>query len=70
MLIEKTDARARVFNLNDATENGEYNDLLSDPAIKILEERWIKHTESTQEGRNRTEVTENHIFVKWERCSL
>lgn len=70
MWIERSTVEARVFNLNDASENAEYNDLLSDPAVKILEERWIKHTEVEVEGRSRTETTENHIFVKWETCSL
>jgi hypothetical protein len=38
--------------------------------VRVLEKKWIKHTEVEQSGKDRTEVTENHIYLEWETCSL
>lgn len=70
MLIQKTRVESRVFNLNEPQENVEYNEVLDNPANKVLEKRFIKHTEVEAEGRSRTEVTENHVYLEWETCSL
>lgn len=70
MLIQKSRIESRVFNLNDHGENDEYNAVLDNPAIKVLEKKMIKHTEVEQQGRDRTEVVENHIYLEWETCSL
>lgn len=70
MLIQKSKIQARVFNLNDHRENEEYNAVLNDPTVRILDKKVIKHTEVEAEGRSRTEVTENHVYLEWETCSL
>jgi hypothetical protein len=70
VLIEKAKVESRVFNLNDHQENLEYNQVLDNPAVKVLDKRFIKHTEVEQMGKDRTEVTENHIYLEWETCSL
>ena len=70
MLIERSKREARVFNLNDRDEEEAYNQIINDPAVNILEKRLIKHTETEQSGRDRTETTENHIMLEWETCSL
>ena len=70
MLIERTKKQSRVFNLNDRDEEEAYNEIIDDPAVRILEKRMIKHTEVEQSGRDRTETTENHILLEWETCSL
>ena len=70
MLIEKVKTEAKVFNLDDTADLQEYNDLLSNPAIRVLDKKWIDHTEVHAEGRERTEIKENHIYVEWETCSL
>lgn len=70
MLIQKAKVESRVFNLDDVGDNNAYNDVLDNPAVRVLEKKWIKHTEVEQSGKDRTEVTENHIYLEWETCSL
>jgi hypothetical protein len=70
MLIERSTIQARVFNLDDVGDHNEYNSIINDPAIRILDKKWIDHTEVEAEGRNRSETKENHIYLEWETCSL
>ena len=70
MLIQKTKVESRVFNLDDANENSEYNEIIDNPAVRILERKFIAHTEVEQMGKDRTEIKEQHLYVEWETCSL
>lgn len=70
MLIERSVVESRTFNLDAAGDLEEYNELLDDPAVRVLHKKFIDHTEVEQEGRMRTEVKEMHIYVEWERCTL
>ena len=70
MLIQKSKVESRVFNLDRATDLVEYNAIIDDPAVRILDRKWIQHTESETMGRDRTEVKEQHLYVEWETCSL
>jgi hypothetical protein len=70
MLIQKSRVQSRVFNLNDHEENEAFNEVIDNPAVRVLDKRMIKHTEIEQEGRSRTETVENHMYLEWETCSL
>lgn len=70
MLIEKTKKESRIFNLDLESDQNEYNGILNNPGMRVLGTKWIDHTEVEVEGRSRSEVKENHIYVEWETCSL
>lgn len=70
MLIEKVRKEAKKFNLDDPDDILEYTHIISDPAVRILEKKYIQHTEVEAEGRSRTETKEVHMYVEWETCSL
>lgn len=70
MLIQKSKIESRVFNLDDASDNTEYNAIIDNPAVRILEKKWIQHTEVEQMGKDRTETKEQHVYLEWETCSL
>lgn len=70
MLIQKSTIEARVFNLDDAADCAAYNQVINNPSVRILEKKFIAHTEVEQMGKDRTEVKENHIHLEWETCSL
>jgi len=70
MLIEKAKIESRIFNLDNESDQSEYNALIDNPGVRILDKRWIDHNEVHVEGRERTEVKEPHLYVEWEECSL
>lgn len=70
MLIEKAHKESRKFNLDDPDDVQAYNMIIDNPAVRILEKKYIQHTESESEGRSRTETKEVHMYVEWETCSL
>lgn len=70
MLIERSSKQARIFNLDLNDDLLAYNEVISDPATRILEKKYIAHTEIDQSGRDRTETKETHILLEWETCSL
>lgn len=70
MLIERTKKESRVFNLDDPHDLADYNETIDSPAVRVLDKKWIQHTEVEASGRDRTETKENHIYLEWETCSL
>lgn len=66
MLIERSTINARRFNLSDADSVREYNDVINDPSTRVLDKKFINHTESVSEGDSFTETKEVHVFLEWE----
>lgn len=67
MLLPKKTRHFAKFNLDDAGERGDYEALLDDPSVTIIERHPEKHTESEFEGPSTTEL---HMYVEYERCDL
>lgn len=70
MLIEKTKTESRTFNLDDPEDLADWNAILDNPAIRVTEKKLFNHTETMQEGRERTETKDQRIYAEWEVCSL
>ena len=69
-MIERTKLESRTFNLDNPDELQAWNDLLDNPAVRIIEKKIFNHSEATQEGRERTETKDQRIYAEWEVCSL
>ena len=70
MYIERARVQTQVFNLDDNEDLRRWEEILSDPAVRVLNKKFINHTESETSGRDRTETKEVHLYVEWEECSL
>ena len=70
MLIEKTVRRIVRFDLNNADELAEYNLLLKNPAVKIIDKEVLEQKESRFE-KDFSETTTHHVaYLEVEECSL
>jgi hypothetical protein len=70
VLIERAKKESRVFNLDDPDDMNAYNEVIDNPAVRILEKKFIQHTETERSGRDMTETKEVHLFVEWETVCL
>jgi hypothetical protein len=74
MFIEKVERFARAFDLHDEDDVKMYQDILSDPSVRIRERRFAKQSESESQGSGQdlqtTESTTMYIYVEYERCNL
>jgi len=71
MFIEKQRRIVRKFNLDDAEDRREYEDLLNDPNIRVLNKKLFTETDSSssEEGGSYTSTRLN-AFVEFEECTL
>lgn len=70
MLIENTKRKLVRLNLNSSADLDEYNRILSDPAIKIIDKQVLEEKESHFE-QDFSETTTNHIaYLEIEECSI
>lgn len=70
MFIEKASRGMAVFDLNDSDDVKAYNDLLNDPAIKILDKKYGKTESTTQDGEYNSTEKNDMLYVEYEECDL
>ena len=70
MLVEKTERRLLRFDLNDPEELAEYNLILKNPAVKIIDKQVLEEKESHFE-KDFSETSTHHIaYLEVEECGL
>jgi hypothetical protein len=70
MLIEKTERRIMRFDLNDTADLERYNQLLKNPAIKIID-RQILEEKSGHFEKDFSESETHHVaYLEIEECGL
>jgi len=70
MLIEKTVRSIRRFDLNNASDLEEYNRLLQNPAVKIIDRQILEEKEAHFE-KDFSETSTHHVaYLEIEECSL
>ena len=70
MLITKTNRRSYSFNLDDREDRESYEEILNNPAAKILSKKFVTQSETIHEGESSTTTSEQHIYLEVEECSL
>lgn len=63
MFIEKTERKIYRLDLNDDGELEEYNRLLKDPSIKIIDKQVLTTKENMVDMDARTSTSEDHIIA-------
>jgi uncharacterized membrane protein len=70
MLIEKTTRKILRFDLNSPEDLAEYNRLLANPAVKVIEKQVHEQKESHFE-KDFSETSTHHVaYLEVEECSL
>jgi len=70
MLIEKTERKILRFDLSEADDLAEYNRLLKNPAVKIIDRQILEEKDSHFE-KDFSETSTHHIaYLEIEECSL
>lgn len=70
MFIPKKTKEVYKFNLDDRSERQSYQDLLDDPCCRIIDKKYVTHTETQFEKDFSSTETTNHIYIEVERCGL
>lgn len=68
--VAKTRRQALKFNLDDAEERQRYEEVLNNPAMKVLTKKHVQQTETTYDGDAETSATELHLYLEVEECTL
>jgi hypothetical protein len=67
MFIETQKRHINTFDLSEADDREEYDALLSDPLVTILEKKMIKKREEEWRGEGEGEVHEYFVVIlEWE----
>jgi hypothetical protein len=70
MFITRTKKHVNTFYLDDAEDRQEFDRLLNDPSIMILDKKFQTQSESTFEGESKTVIERPFVRVEYEECSL
>lgn len=70
MFIARTKRRFESFNLDDKDDAKEYEALISDPGVIIVDKRFAKLTETSYEEESSVSITKLWVYVEYEECSL
>ena len=70
MLIARTKRRFESFNLDDKDGAKEYEALIADPGVIIVDKRFATLAETTYEGESSVSISRLWVYVEYEECSL
>jgi hypothetical protein len=71
MFIETQKRHIKTFDLSEADDREEYDGLISDPLVTILEKKTIKKREEEWHGESTGEVHEYFVVIlEWEAKDL
>jgi hypothetical protein len=70
MYITRTERKVTSFYLDDRRDVAEFERLLNDPSINIIERKYQTQSEATFEGESRTVTERPFVRVEYEICSL
>ncbi len=70
MFIARTKRRFESFNLDDKDGAKEYEALISDPGVIIVDKRFATLTETSYEGESSVSISRLWVYVEYEECSL
>lgn len=70
MFTVRSDRKLEKLNLDKREDLSRYEELISDPAVTILDKKVVTESEVTYEGDMKTEVSQTYYVVEYERCSL
>ena len=70
-LIPSTRIHALTFNLDDARGRTHYEEILNNPAMKLLSKRFASQSEtSSSPDGGETTLTQQYVYVEVEECVL
>jgi hypothetical protein len=58
------------FDLHETDQVEEYNELLANPAIRVISKKEVNQTESSFSEDFNTTSTHLHVYLEVEECSL
>lgn len=70
MFITRTERKVASFYLDDRRDVVEFERLLNDPAVNIIERKYQTQSEASFEGESRTVIERPFVRVEYEICSL
>lgn len=70
MFLPIVERGVQTFNMDDSKQLAEYEDLIKDPLVTILEKRYQKKRQEEWLGEEGTVEEELHLIVEFERKSL
>ena len=70
MFITRTKKHVITCYLDDAEDKREFDRLLNDPSVIILDKKFQTQSESTFEGESKTVTERPYVRVEYEECSI
>lgn len=70
MLIPRAVKRVFSLNLDDNSDRETYEEILNNPANRIISRKWVTQTETTSSGDSTISTSEQYIYLEVEVCGL
>ena len=68
--LEKTKKKVYSLNLSSVEGRADYNEILEDPAVRILSKKYYDQKSAESEGDYRNETSEQILILEVEECDL